>query len=135
MIIMLLFLSVILCITSAWLFWQVRKHKALVEEARQESRGRHGIRDPEPLLTLRVVDPIALARRESRSARILADRLPETSKKIVYQFVMKELKKEMKARKIPVTIQLEYRQVIHGRSVTAQFRTRATDRPPVNNRK
>lgn len=109
MVIMLLALSVILCTISAWLFWQVRKQKALIEAGRQETRGPGDRRAPEPLITLHVMDPIALARRESRSARILAERLPETVTKLVYQGLIRELEKEMKGRKIPVTIQLEYR--------------------------
>ncbi len=109
MIILLLLLSVILCVASAWLFWQVREQKALIEEARQESHGPVDTRDPELLLTLQVLDPIALARRESRSARMLADRLPVMVTKLVYQEVMKELEKEMEEREIPVTMQLEYR--------------------------
>ncbi len=109
MITMLFSLSVILCTTSAWLLWQVREHRAFVARARQASQGPDQTRDPEPLLTLQVLDPIALARRESRSARVLADKLPEVVIKLAYQGVMKELEKEMKGRKIPVTIQLEYR--------------------------
>lgn len=109
MITMLLSLSVILCIISAWLFWQVRRHKALIAQAGLESRGPDVTCPREPLVTLHVLDPIALARRESRSVGLLAERAPETVKKIVYYRVIKELENEMKVRKIPVTIQLEYR--------------------------
>jgi hypothetical protein len=107
-------LSVILGITSARLFWQVCKQKALIEEARQKGHRPDGDREPRPLLTLHVLDPIALARRQSRSARMLADRLPATVTKLVYQGVMKELKKEMKEREIPVTMRLEYRQEVRA---------------------
>jgi len=109
LIILLLLLSVILCVTSAWLFWQVREQKALIEEVRHESHGPNNTSDPELLITLKVLDPIALARRESRSAKMLADRLPVMVTKLVYQEVMKELEKELEEREIAVTMQLEYR--------------------------
>lgn len=109
MTILLLILSLLLTLISAWLFWQVRLHKALIEEARQESHGPDDSREPEVVITLKVQDPIALARRESRSARMLADRLPVMVTKLVYQEVMKELKKELEERDIAVIMQLEYR--------------------------
>jgi hypothetical protein len=65
--------------------------------------------DPELVITLRVVDPIALAKRESRSARVLADKLPAMVHKMVYQQVMKELKAELAVREIDVKLQIEYR--------------------------
>lgn|GEM_PF-2036822 len=109
MTILLLVLSLFLTLTSAWLFWQVRLHKALIEEVRQESHGPDNTHAPELILTLSVQDPIALARRESRSARMLAERLPIMVTKLVYQEVMKELKKELEERDIDVIMQLEYR--------------------------
>lgn len=125
MIALLSLLSVILGITSAWLFWQVCRQKALLEAARQKGHSPDITGAPGPLLTLHVLDPIALARRESRSARLLADRLPETVIKLVYQGVMKELEKEMKEREIPVTMRLEYRQEVRS----------AIGKPPGTNRK
>lgn len=109
MTILLLTLSLFLTLISAWLFWQVRVQKALIEEAMTESHGPDNTREPELILTLCVQDPIALARRESRSARVLADRLPIMVTKLVYQEVMKELKKELEEREIDVVMQLEYR--------------------------
>ena len=64
---------------------------------------------PEMVITLRVLDPIALAKRESRSARVLADKLPVMVRKMVYQEVLKELENEMAEREIEVDMQLEYR--------------------------
>lgn len=106
---LLLILSLSLALISAWLFWQVRLQKALIDEARHETLGLDDTRDPELILTLCVQDPIAVARRESRSARMLADRLPIMVTKLVYQEVMKELKKELEEREIDVVMQLEYR--------------------------
>lgn len=109
MVTLLLILSIVLALITAWLFWQVRAQKALIDQALQESHGPDNSHEPEIVLTLRVLDPIALARRESRSARILGDRLPVMVTKLVYQEVMKELEKELEEREIPVTMQLEYR--------------------------
>jgi hypothetical protein len=106
---LLLVLSLLLTLISAWLFWQVRWQKALIDEVRRESHGPDDSREPQLVLTLLVQDPIAVARRESRSARMLADRLPIMVTKLVYQEVMKELQKEMQEREIDVIIQLEYR--------------------------
>ncbi|MDI9245425.1 hypothetical protein [Marinobacter sp. CHS3-4] len=109
MTILLIVVSTILALISAWLFWQVRAQKALIEDIRQESHGPDYSRDPEMLLTLKVLDPIAVARRESRSARLLADRMPIMVTKLVYQEVMKELQKELEDREIAVVMQLDYR--------------------------
>ena len=109
MITLLLTLSLLLTLISGWLFWQVRQQKALIHETLQESQGPDLTREPEIILTLSVSDPIALARRESRSARLFADRLPVMVKKMVYQEVMKELQKELEEREIDVIMQLEYR--------------------------
>ena len=109
MTILLLALSLVLAIICAVLFWQVQQQKSLIEEARLESHGPDDAREPRMILTLCVQDPIALARRESRSARMLADRLPIMVTKLVYQEVMKELQKELEERDIAVDMQLEYR--------------------------
>ncbi|WP_242634442.1 hypothetical protein [Marinobacter salicampi] len=71
--------------------------------------GRLTSREPQLVLTLRVLDPIAVAKRESRSARILADRLPVMVQKMVYQQVMKEVGEELAARDIDVELNVEYR--------------------------
>lgn len=106
---LLLVLSLILAIVSGWLFWRVRLQQQAIDEAMSESYGPDNSRDPELLLTLRVRDPIALAKRESRSARMLADRLPVMVKRLVYQEVMKELEMELAEREIDVEMKLEYR--------------------------
>lgn len=105
----LLVLSAILTVISGWLFWQVRAQRTLIQQTQQESHDPDETQEPEMLLTLKVLDPIAVARRESKSARLLADRLPVMVKKLVYQEVMKELQKELEDREIAVVMQLEYR--------------------------
>lgn len=107
--ILLLVLSLILALVSASLFYQVRRQRETIEQALAESEGPDTLKDPEMVLTLRVLDPISLAKRESKSARMLADRLPIMVKKLVYQEVMKELEKELEERDIPAEMKLEYR--------------------------
>jgi|TARA_R100000935_G_scaffold38424_1_gene59640 hypothetical protein len=106
---LLLVLSLILATLSAWLFWQVRLQQRSIGKAMAESYGPDNTREPELILTLRVKDPIALAKRESKSARMLADRLPVMVKRLVYQEVMKELELELAEREIDVEMKLEYR--------------------------
>lgn len=106
---LLLVLSLILATLSAWLFWQVRLQKQTISTVIAESYGPDNTREPELILTLRVRDPIALAKRESKSARMLADRLPVMVKRLVYQEVMKELELELAEREIDVEMKLEYR--------------------------
>ncbi|WP_298447143.1 hypothetical protein [uncultured Marinobacter sp.] len=65
--------------------------------------------EPDLILTLKVLNPIAVAKRESRSARVLADKLPVMVRKMVYQGVMKELEQEMMEREIEVELNIEYR--------------------------
>lgn len=107
--ILLLVLSLILATLSAWLFWQVRRQQKSIGKAMAESYELDNTRDPELMLTLQVRDPIALAKRESKSARMLADRLPVMVKRLVYQEVMKELEQELAQREIDVEMKLEYR--------------------------
>lgn len=107
--ILLLVLSLILAIVSGWLFWRVRHQQKVIEQAMAERYRPDNTRNREMILTLRVRDPIALAKRESRSARMLADRLPVMVKRLVYQEVMKELEMELAGREIDVEMKLEYR--------------------------
>lgn len=107
--ILLLVLSLILAIVSGWLFWRVNRQQKMIDEAMAACYGPDNTRDPEMLLTLRVRDPIALAKRESKSARMLADRLPVMVNRLVYQEVMKELEMELAEREIDVEMKLEYR--------------------------
>lgn len=106
---LLLVLSLILATVSGWLFWRVHRQQKMIEEALAESYGPDNTRDPDVILTLRVLDPIALAKRQSKSARMLADRLPVMVKRLVYQEVMKEMEMELAEREIDVEMKLEYR--------------------------
>ncbi len=106
---LLLILSILLSLICVWLFWQIRNQKAQILQVQQEMGMDDDGREPELILTLQVVDPIAVARRESASARFISDHLPIMVKKMVYQEVMKELEKELEQREIDVTMQLEYR--------------------------
>lgn len=106
---LLLVLSLILVIVSSWLFWQVHRQRRMIDEANAESHGPDNTKEPQIVLTLQVRDPIALAKRESKSARMLADRLPVMVERLVYQEVMNELELELAEREIDVDMKLEYR--------------------------
>ncbi|MFN2362587.1 MAG: hypothetical protein ABR522_16080 [Marinobacter sp.] len=106
---LLLVLSLMLAIVSGCLLWRVTRQQKIINEALSEDYGLDNTRDPEMLITLQVLDPIALAKRDSKSARMLADRLPVMVKRLVYQEVMKELEKELAEREIDVDMKLEYR--------------------------
>ena len=109
MLILLLVLSVILVLFSGFLYWQILEQRKVIRQIMEHDRIDESGGDPELLLTLKVLDPIAVAKRESRSARMLADRLPVMVSKMVYQEVMKELEQELQEREIDVYMQLEYR--------------------------
>ncbi len=101
--------SLLLALFSGFLCWQVIEQRRLIARMMESDEVEAAAADPELVLTLRVLDPIAIAKRESRSARILADRLPVMVRKMVYQEVMKELEAEMADRDIDVDMQIEYR--------------------------
>ncbi|WP_417514411.1 hypothetical protein [Marinobacter sp.] len=109
----LLILSLILALFSGVLCWQVLEQRKIMTRMMAESGENDPIsgmeKEPELILTLKVLNPIAVAKRESRSARILADKLPVMVRKMVYQGVMKELEEEMSQRDIDVEINIEYR--------------------------
>lgn len=105
----LLAVSLILFAFSGYLLWQVKKQKKAIAEISNTKIDLNTTRDPELVLILRVLDPITVAKRESRSARILARHLPVMIKKMVYQEVMKELDQELRGRKIEVDMKIEYR--------------------------
>lgn len=109
MIIALSFLSLILLVASALLLWQLMEQRNMVRHMLENEDTSDTPTEPELVLTLKVVDPIALAKRESRTGRMLADRLPVMTRKMVYQEVMKELERELDARDIAVEMHMEYR--------------------------
>lgn len=109
----LLILSLFLAVFSGFLCWQVMEQRKLISRMMVEARESDKISDlekePDLILTLKVLNPIAVAKRESRSARVLADKLPVMVRKMVYQGVMKELEEEMVERGIDVEMCIEYR--------------------------
>jgi len=106
---LLLVLSAVLILLSGFLYWQILEQKKVIRQIMEQDSIDESGTEPELVLTLKVLDPIAVAKRESRSARILADRLPVMVSKMVYQEVMKELDQELQEREIDVYMQLEYR--------------------------
>jgi len=101
--------SLILLVFSALLLWQFLEQKKMIAQMLENERIPETSQDPELILTLRVLDPISLAKRESRTGRLLADRLPVMTRKMVYQEVMKELEVELEERDIDVEMHIEYR--------------------------
>lgn len=100
--------SLLLLATSTLLGWQLLEQRKLIEHIQQD-QGADINKTPELVLTLKVQNPLAIAKRESRAGRMLADRLPGMIRKVVYKEVMKELAKELKEREIEVEMNLEYR--------------------------
>ena len=109
MITFLMVLSISLVLFSAFVCWQVLEQRKVIARMMENDDIADSEQEPELVITLRVLDPIALAKRESRSARVLADKLPVMVRKMVYQEVMKELEEEMTEREIDVDMQIEYR--------------------------
>jgi len=105
----LLVLSILLVLFSVFVCWQVLEQRKVIARMMENDDIADSEQEPELVITLRVLDPIALAKRESRSARVLADKLPVMVRKMVYQEVMKELEAEMTEREIDVDMQIEYR--------------------------
>ena len=105
----LLVLSALLVLFSAFLCWQVLEQRKMIVRMMENDDVVGSGQEPELVLTLRIRDPIALAKRESRSARMLADKLPVMVRKMVYQEVMKELDAELAEREIDVDMHVEYR--------------------------
>ena len=109
MITFLMVLSILLVLFSGFVCWQVLEQRKVIARMMENDDIADSEQEPELVITLRVLDPIALAKRESRSARVLADKLPVMVRKMVYQEVMKELEAEMIEREIDVDMQIEYR--------------------------
>ena len=102
-------LSILLVLFSGFVCWQVLEQRKVIARMMENDDIADSEQEPELVITLRVLDQIALAKRESRSARVLADKLPVMVRKMVYQEVMKELEEEMTEREIDVDMQIEYR--------------------------
>lgn len=109
MITFLIVVSILLALFSGFVCWQVLEQRKVIAQMMESDDIADSEQEPELVITLRVLDPIALAKRETRSARVLADKLPVMVRKMVYQEVMKELEEEMTEREIDVDMQIEYR--------------------------
>lgn len=101
--------SLFLLLFSSLLLWQLLEQRKMIRQMLENEDISDTHQDPELVLTLRVLNPIALAKRQSRTGRILADRLPVMTRKMVYQEVMKELETELLERDIDVNMHIEYR--------------------------
>lgn len=109
MITFLMVLSILLVLFSGFVCWQVLEQRKVIVRMMEKDNIVDSEQAPELVITLRVLDPIALAKQKSRSARVLADKLPVMVRKMVYQEVMKELEEELAEREIDVEMQIEYR--------------------------
>lgn len=111
---LLLLLTAIVLLVAAWLVLQLRQQNALIQqlsgELEQLSPGQPATAgNPRMTVTLKVRDPIAVARRESRSARLLADRMPGVVERMVYQQLIQTLAEELNQRGIEADLSLDYR--------------------------
>ncbi|MDY6797295.1 MAG: hypothetical protein SVX28_00890 [Pseudomonadota bacterium] len=106
---LLLIVSLVLLAVCVFLYIRIKDQQAVIDELLEASSDPVPDVDPEMILTLRVKDPISLAKRQSQSARKLADRLPVMVTRMVYQEVRKELEKELREREIDTEINVEYR--------------------------
>lgn len=109
----LLIFSVFLAVFSGFLCWQIREQRKIIARMMAQTMEGDQIsaldKEPDMVLTLKVLNPIDVAKRESRSARMMADKLPVMVRKMVYQGVMKELEEELVERGIEVDMNIEYR--------------------------
>ncbi len=106
---LLLSIFVLLTIGIGYLYWKVRQQQATIEKTLAQIGDQYRSSDPELFLTVKVLEPLEVAKRESRSARVIADRLPVMVTKMVYQQVMQEMEQQMADRDIKVKLKIEYR--------------------------
>lgn len=71
MITFLMVLSILLVLFSAFVCWQVLEQRKVIAQMMENDDIADSEQQPEMVITLRVLDPIALAKRESRSAACL----------------------------------------------------------------
>ena len=74
MITFLMVLSILLVLFSGFVCWQVLEQRKVIARMMENDDIADSEQEPELVITLRVLNPIALAKRESRSARVLARR-------------------------------------------------------------
>jgi len=108
--VLLLAVSAMMVILSRYLYLQRQALQTAMEQINDlTGTGEADTSEPEMVLTVRVLNPIEVAKRESRSARIVADHMPVTVRKLVYRQVMKEVGMELAARGIDSDINVEFR--------------------------
>ncbi|XOZ34546.1 hypothetical protein ACMDCT_04755 [Halomonadaceae bacterium KBTZ08] len=98
----------ILIALSAWALYHLREQRRRIEHALARVADPE-VPPPEMLMTVRVLNPIEVARRESASARLVGDYMPETVRRIVFRQLTTELDEALSERGIESEISVEYR--------------------------
>lgn len=107
---LLILLTAVLLLLLRYTLQQKQALQAALSDMKQLSEDSDSLRtDPEMVLTIKVLNPIEVAKRESRSARIVAPHMPVTVRKMVYKQVMRELGMELTERGIESEINVEFR--------------------------
>ncbi len=105
------FLIAILLILLAmmgWLYHRMREQRDRLEHALAR------VADPttpapERLLTVRVLNPVEVACRESTPARWISGTMPDTTKRLMFQKLVEELNDALNERGIESDINVEFR--------------------------
>lgn len=107
---LLILLTAVLVLLLRYTLQQKQTLQTALSDMKQLSEDSGGLKtDPEMVLTIKVLNPIEVAKRESRSARIVAPHMPVTVRKMVYKQVMRELGMELTERGIESEINVEFR--------------------------
>lgn len=93
---------------SGWTLFRLREQRRRVQHALARVAD-PGMPPPEMLMTVRVLNPIDVARRESTGARLVGDYMPETVRRIVFRQLTTELDEALSERGIESEISVEYR--------------------------
>ena len=93
---------------SGWTLYCLRQQRRRVEHALMRVADPE-LPPPEMLMTVRVLNPIEVARRESAGARLVGDYMPETVRRIVFRQLTSELDEALSERGIESEISVEYR--------------------------
>ena len=98
----------ILISLSGWILYRLREQRQRVQHALARVADPE-VPLPEMLMTVRVLNPIDVARRESAGARLVGDYMPETVRRIVFRQLTAELDEALSERGIESEISVEYR--------------------------
>ncbi|MFE8070672.1 hypothetical protein QQM79_06395 [Marinobacteraceae bacterium S3BR75-40.1] len=109
----------VLLLLAGYMLWQRARQTAemarlqeqlqVIEADLEPESANAPLSEPEMVLTIRLRDPLTLARRESRAARLLADHLPTLVRQKVYEQVQKEIGGELAEREIEADLKVEFR--------------------------